>query len=127
MEKDFASWHELKSELHFHAELPLFKQREIWWCSIGANVGHESDGKSRYFSRPVLVVRKFNKHIFLGVPLTTQIKASLFYHRISLHGKEQCVMLSQFRILDSKRLRSRLGWLSKGQFNEVREALRTLI
>lgn len=127
MEKDFKNWHELKAKIHFHNEIILFKQREVWWCNVGANIGHESDGKGERFTRPVLVVRKFNQSIFLGVPLTTRIKDNPFYYRIQLHGREQCAMLSQLRLLDSKRLRNRIGRLPIEQFDLLRENLRNLI
>src|SRR4029078_5894888 len=100
MEKDFTDWHHLKAQLHAEHSAPTFQQREVWWCSIGVNIGHEMDGKNSDFNRPVLIVRKFNAHIFLGVPLTTQIKANPYYHRIHFKGREQCVMLSQLRLWD---------------------------
>ncbi len=127
MEKNFQHWHDHKSMLHHEGEPPLFKQREIWWCSIGLNVGYESDGKSQYYTRPVLIIRKFNRRTFLGVPLTTQMKDHPFYHRIHLQGREQCVMLSQLRMWDGKRLRSRLGSLPKDQFQEIRETIRGMV
>jgi mRNA-degrading endonuclease toxin of MazEF toxin-antitoxin module len=46
MEKDFWKWHSLKSEIEKQIPSPLFYEREIWWCSVGANVGAEEDGES---------------------------------------------------------------------------------
>jgi hypothetical protein len=46
MEKDFWKWHSLKSEIEGHVFVSPFYEREIWWCSIGANVGAEEDGKN---------------------------------------------------------------------------------
>ena len=43
---------------------------------------------------PVLIVRKFNPHIFFGVPLTTKIKQNPYYLPIRFKDREQCVMLS---------------------------------
>ena len=68
MEKDFAHWHPLKKQLHERQDVPSFEEREIWWCSIGANIAYEQDGKHAAYHRPVLVVRKFSRHLFLGVP-----------------------------------------------------------
>ena len=98
MAKDFTQWHNIKTELDGEDKTLLFHEREIWWCSVGVNVGHEVDGKGRDSTRPVLVIQKFNRRIFLGVPLTTKIKAIPYYHRITLHNREQCVMLSQVRL-----------------------------
>ena len=60
--KDFDNWNKEKKILESTAnETLVFHEREIWWCSIGLNVGDEQDGKNDYFERPVLVIRKFNK------------------------------------------------------------------
>ncbi len=64
MKKDFEKWHKVKSRTQERCSPPSFEEREIWWCSIGANVGVEEDGKSTLFSRPVLIIRKFNAMIF---------------------------------------------------------------
>lgn len=127
MDKNYSAWQQRKSLLHHKAAAPLFKQREVWWCSIGVNIGHEEDGKSDRFTRPVLIIRKFNAQLFLGVPLTTQVKPNPFYYPIHFHDKEQCIMLSQLRLWDSRRLSNRLGWLPKDQFDEIRKAIRDMI
>jgi len=127
MEKDLAGWHTLKAEINDLHNSPTFQQREVWWCSIGVNIGHEEDGKGQYYRRPVLIVRKFNQHVFLGVPLTTQIKNNPYYHRINFKGREQCVMLSQLRLWESKRLTASMGKLAQSQFEEIRQAIRKMI
>lgn len=127
MEKDFTEWNRIKGQLHTEHPAPTFQEREVWWCSIGINVGHETDGKSQYATRPVIVIRKFNPHIFLGVPLTTQIKENPFYQPIHFKEREQCAMLSQLRLWSAKRLRSKLGKLPQDQFEAVRNALRDML
>src|SRR5437773_11349079 len=74
MQKDFPGWHRQKEQLHAQRHTPTFQEREIWWCSVGVNIGHEMDGKNQFYHRPVLIVRTLNPHIFFGVPLTTKIK-----------------------------------------------------
>jgi hypothetical protein len=37
------------------------------------------DSKNQFYNRPVLIMRKFNPHIFFGVPLTTKIKQNPYY------------------------------------------------
>jgi mRNA interferase MazF len=125
--KDFKTWHDIKTEINDSPRLPSYSEREIWWCSIGTNVGHEEDGKGLYSRRPVLIVKKFNQHVFWGVPLTTQIKDKHYYHRISFKGVEQCVMLSQLRLWESKRLNARMGKLESEQFNPIREKLKSML
>ncbi len=73
------------------------------------------------------MIRKFNNHLFLGVPLTTQIKENKYYHQVTLKEETQCVMLSQMRIFGNARMRSRLGELSRGQFAEVKKKIAEMI
>ncbi len=127
MEKDFPGWHQLKAQLHAQHHVPTFQEREVWWCCVGVNIGDETDGKSRLYNRPVLITRKFNKHLFVGVPLTTQIKDNPYYFRILFKGKEQCVMLSQLRVWEGKRLTHKMGQIPKKQFTDVRKALAEIV
>lgn len=79
--------------------------------------GFEADGKNELFERPVLALRKFNKDMFWGLPLTSRKKTGKpFYFSVSLHGAPQTVVFSQLRVLSSKRLIRRLGKLSDSQF-----------
>jgi hypothetical protein len=41
MQKDFPGWHRHKEQLHAQHQTPTFQEREIWWCSVGVNIGHE--------------------------------------------------------------------------------------
>jgi len=127
MHKDFDSWNAFKKQLDTNQKIPTFQEREIWWCSIGINVGHEENGKNQDYSRPILIIRKFNNHIFWGVPLTTQIKEKHYYHRIDFKEREQCVMLSQIRLLESKRLTDRMGKLPQQQFEVIKKTLKAML
>ena len=130
--KDFTGWNTFKQGIDRDAPVPTFKEREIWWCSVGINIGHEIDGKNHFYNRPVLVVRKFNTRIFWGVPLTTQVKDNPFYFQLAYKGHEKterkrCVMLSHLRLYDSKRLHDKMGWLSPEEFRAVKDALKALL
>ena len=128
MQKDFDSWNVLKKKLDAIHKTPTFQEREIWWCSVGLNVGHEENGKNDLFSRPVLVIRKFNKRIFLGIPLTSKIKEHhKFYHKIHFKDQVQSVMLSQVRVWESRRLTRIKGKLSADQFEEIRRVLSEIV
>ena len=127
MKKDFDSWNIIKKGLQDRNACASFEEREIWWCSIGLNVGDEEDGKGENARRPVLVLRKFNKRIFWGVPLTTKVKDNPHYYKIQFKEKEQCAMLTQLKLYDSKRLGSKMGRLSKIQLSGIRKAIAALI
>jgi hypothetical protein len=55
-------------------------------CSLGKTLRREQDGGSQEFSRPVLVVKKFNNEIFWVVPLSTKQKPLDFYFNSLLSG-----------------------------------------
>lgn len=101
----------------------MFKERDLWWCSVGINIGHETDGKSNACHRPVLVVKKFNQQLFWGVPLTTKIKDSRHYYRFDFNGRQQCAMLTQLRLWDAKRLSDRMGRLPQTHYQAIRSSL----
>ncbi len=127
MEKHFDQWNIFKQRLDLEHKVPTFKQKEIWWCSIGVNIGHEENGKNQFFNRPVLIVRKFNNHIFLGVPLTTKIKDNKFYHTISVKSKNQSAMLSQIRVWESKRLTHKMGEIGEDEFKVMRKKIKEMV
>ena len=127
MEKDFDSWNIQKKNFDKKQIYPTVNQREIWWCSVGINVGNEENGKGEFFRRPILVIRKFDKHTCLGVPLTTKVKDTWYYHKITLHGQEQSVIITQIKLLDTRRFTSMLGKVSKNQFDIIRDKIKDII
>lgn len=91
-----------------------FREGEIWWVRLGKNIGYEIDGKSWQFTRPVLVLKKYNQYSFLAAPLTTNIKPNLSRTPLgSIAGKASCASLSQLRNIDSKRLVKRVTAVSE--------------
>ncbi len=82
-----------------------FHEREIWWCSLGVNLGDEQDGKNDFFERPILVLKKFN-----------------------ISGDTvSCVILSQLRLISVKRFRRFIRKISPLQFREIKQKLTELI
>lgn len=126
MIKDFSAWFLLKGKLNNRKSNLFFKEREIWWCHIGTNVGDEEDGKTSRFSRPVIIIKKFNNNLFCALPMTTKNKENRYYHQIDFQGRAVSIMLSQIRVLDKKRLTQRLGTLNDNDFITLREKLRKL-
>ncbi len=123
MKKDFQKWHTLKAKIDAQHPSPLFREQEIWWCSLGSNVGTEEDGKNKLFERPVIVIRKFSKDMFWGVPATLQKKEGVFYFTFTLFEQEQIALVSQIRTLSGKRLIRRMGKLSTRQFTALKDAV----
>ena len=125
--KRFLEWIQLKEKLHATiAKPPLFREGEIWGCSIGENIGSEINGKSKLFSRPVLVFRKLSGNTFLGLPTTSQQRKGTWYVTITLGKTESAVVLSQVRVLDYKRLSSKIGQLETVEMRKVLKGFRDL-
>jgi mRNA-degrading endonuclease toxin of MazEF toxin-antitoxin module len=103
--------------------------REIYWLKLGKNVGYETDGKGDEFLRPVLILRKFSKDTFLGIPLTTSHKDDMFHFKfiVSNNNKTNYAILSQIKLFDSKRIKSKLGKISTDDFMEMKKRLKNLL
>ncbi len=121
MQKDFQNWIKLKEKLDGVSSKVLFKEREIWWCALGCNVGTESNGKGNRFSRPVIVFKKLTQTSFYGIPLTTKLKAGSWYVPFKQNGIENRAMLNQIRIFDNKRLFTKLGTLDTNDWRNLKQ------
>lgn len=125
MIKDFKQWNDLKVNINNSLNKRLFfSEREIWFCSVGENIGFEQDGKGENFLRPVLIIKKFNKEVFWGVPLTSNLKQNKYYFQIKIRNKLNSIILSQIRLIDGKRLKYRIGILENNIFTEIKKCLR---
>jgi len=127
MKRDFKKWHYLKQDIDNQYLEKLFWEREIWWCSLGANVGFEQDGKHHRFERPVLILRKFNRGMFWGLPLTSRPKQGNYYFLLSWKGIPVTIILSQLRVLSSKRLIRRIGRINNSTFLKIRAKVKELL
>ena len=128
MKKDFQTWHKDKSNIHEDKERPYFHEREIWFTSLGANIGFEIDGKGEKFMRPIIVVKKFNNESLWGLPLTKNPKKSKYYFSFSFRENQlSTANLSQVRLIDSKRLQYKIGDIHEKDFVKVKEKLRQLL
>ena len=102
MEEQFDRWNEHKKRLSQSATPPptFPKQGEVWICSLGWNLGREQNGGPHDFSRPVLVVKKFNNEMFWIVPLSSKQKeldyltTEIRTGNVSLPLSGSCVFIS---------------------------------
>ncbi|MCX6714182.1 MAG: type II toxin-antitoxin system PemK/MazF family toxin [Candidatus Vogelbacteria bacterium] len=125
MAKDYSNWHNKKTVIDkVDEERVFFHEREVWWCSIGLNVGFEQDGKGEEFARPVVVFKKFNKEVFWAIPLTTRNKTGRFYVIVDLGDNiERSAIISQLRLIDAKRLRDKFGVVNETDFAKIEKAI----
>jgi len=127
--KNIIKWTKLKIRLHLSNKEnnTYFKAREVWWASLGANIGFEEDGKHDNFERPVLILKKFNRHILWALPLTSQDKQGYFYYQFSYNNKKYSIILSQLRLISSKRLLRKIRMFEVSDFEKARKHLKSLI
>ena len=104
MNKDFKEWHNQKSDLHENKVRAFFHEREVWFASVGMNIGFEQDGRGDTFLRPVIVLKKFNNEVLWCIPLTRNQKIGKYYYLFSLGSEVSTAILFQIRLIDCKRL-----------------------
>ncbi len=130
MQKDFQQWHIAKEKIHCQSDgqTIYFHERDIWWCRIGVNVGFEQDGKGKSFSRPVLIVKKFNQFVFWAIPLSTKIKKNRYYLACACSdGETRAAIISQLRLISSKRLTDKVGFAKEDSFSAIKKAIKDLL
>lgn len=126
--KDFQNWHNKKTKIDDIKKRPFFHEREIWWCSFGVNVGFEQDGGGKDFLRPIIIFKKFNNEIFLAIPLThTDKKTKYYFHFVFGKNFASAAILSQVRLIDSKRLSHKLGDLSDIDFENLTKKFKAIL
>ena len=128
MAKDFDGWNRTKKELHNTGKNKLYHEREIWWCTLGVNVGFEQDGSGEEFRRPVVVVKGLSRQTCFVVPLTAAKQKHVLRPSIGLvDGKEARALLSQCRVIDTKRFVRKIGYLEKDVFKQIQKAVKELL
>ena len=128
MAKEFNTWNEHKKAIDARSDQIHFHEREIWWCSLGVNVGSEQDGAGDNFERPVLIIKKFNQDVLWAVPLSRSYKYGPYYAPIDSDEKGlSVVVLSQLRLISSKRLVRKIRTIGKGTYGDVLFCIKDLI
>ena len=121
-------WTKLKARLHLSVEREIyFREREIWWASLGLNVGREQNGKHEGFERPVLVLRKFGGDVLWILPFSSKTQSKRFTQAVYHNGKTQTVLLSQLRLISKRRLIRKAGKLPRAEFEAIIDQLKHLI
>jgi len=122
--KDFNGWNKKKKQLDFTSPKVYFHEREVWWCSLGINIGFEQDGKSDKYSRPVVILKTYSINAALVVPLTTKDKKGTYYFDLGkIGGKDAKAVLSQIRFIDKRRLIKKMDVVNKNLFEKLRSAI----
>lgn len=104
--KNYNDWNFKKQKLNAGQDFLHYKEGDIWWSSLGVNVGYEIDGKHQHFERPVLVLKKITRSQAFIVPLTSAIRPDdnrfVIYE---IGGRKRSANVSQARMIDVRRFR----------------------
>ena len=127
MQKDFDGWNEEKKKTDSNKGR-FYHEREVWWCTLGINIGHEQDGVGREFRRPVLVLKALSRQTCLVIPISSVQHTHPMRISIGVVGdKEAQAIVSQMRVVDTKRFISRIDILKKEIFEEIRKAVKAML
>jgi mRNA-degrading endonuclease toxin of MazEF toxin-antitoxin module len=125
--KEYIYWIYKKIKLNERVRSVQINEKEIYWCSLGENIGDEENGKGNDFRRPVMVFKKFNNSICWAIPMTTKNKDNKYYVKVSLNSTIQSAMISQMRLLDTRRFDEKIGFINQEDFNSVKKSIIYLI
>jgi mRNA-degrading endonuclease toxin of MazEF toxin-antitoxin module len=124
MEKDFTEWQRVKQGIQDHNKHLFVAEREVRWCFVGLNVGSEMDGGGVRYSRPVLIIKKTTPNTCLCIPLTTKQGQGPDFVGIDLgDGVLRKAILSQIKLIDTKRLRELIAVIDEDQFQKIKRAV----
>lgn len=124
----FDNWNVQKQEIHFAQKEVFFSERDIFFVYLGKNIGCEQNGKGKDFKRPVLVLRKFDNNSFLAIPLTSKQKKGSFYFNFYLSNERlQTAILSQVKLLSTRRLINKIGKISSEDFKNLKVKIKDLL
>lgn len=130
MDEIFNKWNDVKKIVNKKENKVGFKEREIFWLRLGQNIGNEEFGKGNEFQRPVLIIKKLTKNIFIGVPLTTTLKENDYFHQFKYSNQKEIIensaMILQLRTFDKNRLMTRIGMINKEDFEKINQKIRRL-
>ena len=116
----FDAWNEEKKKIHnreiFYRDSNgrqrskiFFNAGEIWWVTLGKNIGGESYGKWPNFARPVYIFRKFSADSFLALPITSREKIGSWYLPIEFKWLKRTLILPQIRYMSAQRLLEKIA------------------
>ena len=126
---NFDSWNELKEKVDKETDEaePISKKRRSVDGALGKNIGFEQNGSGDNFSRPVLIIKKFNNHMFWSIPLSTKQKKFDFYYNFTDTNNNRVSVILATKTGEYKRLKRKLYELSDEKLKEIKDKLKTFL
>jgi mRNA interferase MazF len=96
--------------------------------TLGQNVGHEENGKNEHFERPGIVLKRLDRNLFLGIPLTSKNRNQYYKLLVGRNGSiSQYAIWTQIRVLSTRRLMRKEGVISKEYFMQLRAIIKAFL
>ncbi|MGB3750058.1 MAG: type II toxin-antitoxin system PemK/MazF family toxin, partial [Arcobacteraceae bacterium] len=124
----FDKWNNLKKQIHKKKENIKFSQGNIYFMSVGHNIGGEIYGHDDLFLRPVLVYRKLSSNTFIGIPLTSKQKEGNYFFTFRYTKKTlSTALLNQMKVFDIKRTAYYDGYINIKDFTKLRDQVKEFV
>ena len=121
-------WNKVKQVVYKKTGDVFFKEREVWWTSLGQNIGHEENGKNEHFERPVIVLKRLDRNLFLGIPLTSKNRNQYYKLLVGRNGSiSQYAIWTQIRVLSTRRLIRKEGVITNEYFMQLRAIIKAFL
>ena len=124
---EFDSWNEQKKKIDKTDSPIAFKERDIFFLKMWKNVRYEQNWKWTDFSRPVIVIKKFNGDIFWWVALTSKQRIWPYYYNFYINDKPQSAIISQLRLYDKNRLLKKIWMINETDFLVLKQKIKDLL
>lgn len=124
-----SSWYQLHnlSPQKSHARV---LERDVWWCLFDMHSGEFHGGRGEYFSRPVIIMKKRARGVFLVLPLTTDTYSHYSTHSVSVEigdGVKRKALLAQTSLIDVQCLRNKFAIIPRKQFQMLKKSLASFV
>ena len=123
--EEYDKWNEIKKDTQIDKKLRLFKRRDIFFIKMGQNIGYEQNGKGSNFVRPIVVLKKITNNMFIGIPLSSQIKYGSWFYEFEFNTKNRIskniAIIPQLKMYSSQRLLNKISVMPKEKFNELKQ------
>ena len=131
MEENFDKWNQVKKNVQEDEKTRLFKQRDIFFITMGQNIGFEQNGKGENFVRPIVILKKITNQMFIGIPLSSQLKDGDWFFKFEFNIKDKIslniAILPQIRMFSSKRLLNKIGVMKIEDFEKMKDKIKKFI
>ena len=98
---------------------------------MGQNVGFEQNGKGEKFVRPIVILKKITNQMFIGIPLSSQLKKGDWFFEFEFNYKDSLshniAIIPQIKMFSSRRLLNKIGVMKIEDFDKLKQKVKGFI